>query len=380
MPGICYGVIDDEGFNGGIEDILDSLVDIGGLRFQHIPPEPYTKLFPVLQSSRVDGLIVDLRLDLRRPQVGQETLPKADYRGSSLAQEIRTRSIERGTERAALRVPIVLWSATSKLRNSFAEDSTSYDLFDRVYDKVDMLNDVERTAAELVALSNGYKRMRHLHPKGRSGLLDLLDADEFVQSSLEPVFGEQFQDRIQYPPHQYSQFIISEILEVPGLLIDEAHLAARLGVDRASHDWPALLKMLHSCAYEGIYCDGWARWWMPLVNRWWRKQVRALVPLRRANAAERLEVIRSTTKLKRLKAPQATRNSNTAYWFIDSVSQEPIAVSDAVRIRKPKPFSKIMRAFDYSWQDGFYISRQNVEDQTYKEFGFTLHPSAMLSA
>jgi hypothetical protein len=368
-----YGVIDDESIGDGLAEILEQLSEYEAIQFTHIIPRGFAQLFSSIQEARVDGLVIDLRLDLKSPVVDGQRLPRADYRGSSLAQEIRTRSTERGI----FSIPLVLWSAESKLRTSIADDSTSYDLFDRVYDKLGMLDNVEMVASELQSLASGYRVITRMKPRGRSGLLNLLGADDELQKYVDPILGDQFQDRIQYPPHQYAQFVINELLEVPGLLIDEELVAARLGIDIDSQDWPKLRDALQHCRYTGIFSSAWRRWWMPLLNDWWTGYAKAAIALRRAPAPDRLRIIRAATRLKRLRCVSPRRrHSDDTYWFVDAISKEPISIADAVRIRKPKTtYSKVLRSFDYPWQDGFFISRDNATSQSYKEYGYTVHPS-----
>jgi hypothetical protein len=74
------------------------------------------------KSQKLDGLILDLRLDQTVGQ-GQE---QADYRAGSLAQEIRTLA----TEGKISAFPIFLWSIDKNLSKSFNRDSSSQEIFD----------------------------------------------------------------------------------------------------------------------------------------------------------------------------------------------------------------------------------------------------------
>ena len=75
----------------------------------------------------VDGIIVDLRLE-EKPVNGKKHL----YRGTALAQELRTESSEDGSQ--SLDFPIILLSSETNLLK-YNSDYSSHDLFDLVLSK-----------------------------------------------------------------------------------------------------------------------------------------------------------------------------------------------------------------------------------------------------
>jgi CheY-like chemotaxis protein len=110
------------------------------------------------QLPQNDGVLIDLRLN----DIANSNGLNAQFRGSSVAQELRTLVKEKVI---ASDFPIVLISANNKIEESL--DKTSYDLFDYVINK----NNIEQpngiTFKEfrrlLITLSEGYKVLNKKH-------------------------------------------------------------------------------------------------------------------------------------------------------------------------------------------------------------------------
>ncbi len=119
----------DDGKPREIEPLLKTLQDRskGKITIERKRPAPFEDLVVTIRQADPDGLILDLRLDEEADPEGH----RARYRGTTLAQDLRTRMSE-GDIRS---IPIALWSIDWKLKNSFLRDDTVQDLFDQVYDK-----------------------------------------------------------------------------------------------------------------------------------------------------------------------------------------------------------------------------------------------------
>src|SRR6266487_2170695 len=102
-------------------------------------------------KNRLDGLIVDLRLDQSAPANTQPV----DYKAQQLASELRSLMAERKLRD----FPIALWSISQKFARSYDRDVMSHDLFDLVFDKERIQDQGGLIAQQLVSLSHGYARI-----------------------------------------------------------------------------------------------------------------------------------------------------------------------------------------------------------------------------
>ena len=78
------------------------------------------------------------------------------------------------------------------------------------------------------------------------------------------------ESELKRKPHEAVSFIIRELFDAPGLLIDEAVLAIRLGVDKArSNGWKRVKEHFRTAQYAGVAANGFRRWWIDLfLVRW----------------------------------------------------------------------------------------------------------------
>ena len=214
------------------------------LEIKHCPPLPYRDQLPWLAQETFDGLILDLRLDqFANWQEGSEG-DKAEYRATTLAQEIRTRATE---DHKVFQTPIILWSTDERLRASYTRDDTSHDLFDLKCVKADISDDAgkaEAIASQLTSLALGYREIVKVRSRkrGRGSQLHRFLGFEKLPEFLDARILSYFEGRpTPLPAHEYARFILRDLLSAPGPLISEPVLAARLGIDKeASEDWHKL--------------------------------------------------------------------------------------------------------------------------------------------
>lgn len=90
-------------------------------------PKKFDGQVEELKTFDFDGLILDLLLH----QTANEQGERANYRGTTLAQHLRTL----GTEGTLKEFPIVLWSDAYKLDKAYNSDASAHDLFDMTYRK-----------------------------------------------------------------------------------------------------------------------------------------------------------------------------------------------------------------------------------------------------
>jgi hypothetical protein len=292
------------------------------LAIEHLPPLSYDKQIRLLQTEEYDGLILDLRLDQNSNWQDDTDKTKAMYRAATLAQEMRTRAAEGGKD-----FPIILWSTDEKLRKSYLKDDTSHDLFDLKCVKSDIedTNLAKEIAVQLVSLAEGYKSIS----KSKK-IRQLLAFEE--SSFLDPRILAYLEELLQRhaPPHEYARFVLKDLLDTSGPLIDERTSAARLGVDMGkSKDWPTLLGKLKKSTYQGVFKEGWPRWWAYYIEEWWDALSKDMPPLRSTPAAERVARLQKKFRLKELtKAEPIRPDYSQAYWTICQATQRPLDPRD----------------------------------------------------
>ncbi|MFX0137218.1 MAG: hypothetical protein ACFFDN_26500, partial [Candidatus Hodarchaeota archaeon] len=255
--------------------------------------EQVNELVKELIHSNFNGLILDWRLDLLPVMEGRTV----QYRASSIAQEIRTRA----SEKDILEVPIVLLSASDKLRQSYDRDESSHDIFDKIYIKEAVADNAKQISTELITLVEGYRRISYARKK-KYPFYKILKLEKKYQDTLDLRLQEIFPEEELKPSHKYAQFIIKEMIEVPGPLIDEFILAARLGIDiEKSNDWETLkVNAFDSFSYKGPFSKAWSRWWSILLEKWWETLKGGSEPLPFLNSSERIEILKENTNCRKL--------------------------------------------------------------------------------
>lgn len=331
------------------------------LKIELHSPKPYRTQISMLAQDAFDGLILDLRLD-QRVDWESEDGERADYRATTLAQEIRTRA----TEGNFSECPLVLWSTDQRLKLSYNRDDTSHDLFDLKCVKSDFLDDniASQIAQRLVSLASGYKQIVEIRSSNRRSKFQFYRFLGFQEepSFIDPRILSRFEHQEgPIPAHEYARFIINYVLEPTGPLINEDILAARLGIDiKASSDFPKLQgKFLEVAAYTGPFSDGWPRWWAYLIEDWWRTLETNMPPLRKISASARVSLLKKATKLKKLTAAiPMLEGYSDKFWTICQVKKTPLDPKDGFILQVP----------DFKlWQDKPYVSLEAAMDGSMEE-------------
>lgn len=284
-------------------------------------------------ETSMNGLILDLRLD----DFPNEETKYADFRGTSLAQEIRTRQ----KENTLKSFPIILFSANDKLEQSL--ENSGKDLFDICIDKSKVNADTFTIITpRLVSLAEGYIFLKDNKDVPSILNIDVDLIDERLVSELTQLLGN--------PTHIISQFIIYELIEKQGLLITEQVLAARLGIDaESSQDWDKIKDSLSSIKYNGVFCEGWQRWWMPLIEKWWSDTVQAKTYLRSTPAIDRVEAIKKALMFENLQpAKRIDKADSDEFWIVCKGYDRPLDPVDGLLIEGQEKL--------YPWQEPEYVS------------------------
>lgn len=293
-----------------------------------------------------DGLILDLKLD----DLPNDNNIRAAFRGTSLAQEIRTRQ----KEGVLKPFPIILFSANDQIEKAL--EKSGIDLFDVFIDK-SKVNDTifSEYNSQFIDLSNGYVLLSDPSIKAD-------DVFKINECDLDSRFLSEYDEIKKSPVHIQSRFILTELLCKQGLLVDESILAARLGIDKKrSEDWDKLLENISSTKYNGVFSHGWSRWWMHLIEQWWDENNKSNAFLRSMSANERVEEIKQFTHLTQLKVAEKIAKSNSdAFWTICKAYNYPLDPIDGLLIQGQDNL--------YSWQEPEYVSveaalnRKNIDN------------------
>lgn len=340
---VKYIYIDDtkekveQGTINGIQDGGDIEVTF---RFPKNWDEQIAELINLLPDHQ--GVILDLRLNDKADDKGYV----AKYRGSSIAQELRTLAKENLSVKSDF--PIVLISANEVMEQSL--DKTSLDLFDECISKNDLGNELKGISYAhfktiLLCLAEGYDFLNRTEKK--------LGAILGIQEEVIPDFRfiEKFSELCDMGiVHVIARFVYKQVLDRPTFLINEKYLSARLGVDMQSEDWPELVKThLSDAAYTGVFSNYRHRWWMPRIEAFWREKVGDEFNLRNTPAQKKVELLIEKTGLKRLsplKIADKSRSDN--FWVVCKATNVPLDTIDGFTISG--------REAIFPWQEPEYIS------------------------
>lgn len=348
-----YLCIDDEA-GDRLEPIMEPLRR-NGVDVRLRRPVPFDKEVTTILSSNAAGLLLDLRLDDLPDRKGT----RVKYHALSLAQELRTRM----TEGDLRPLPIVLWSVERKFRKSYSNDTTAHDLFDLVISKSQVAEAPRPIARQLLALAADYPLLYTARAKTVAFWGRILGLSTIARGQLDPRIGSGLGSRA--PAHEYARYVIRELLERPGPLVDEALLAARLGVSLSSVDWGATKKHLDSAKYAGVFSSGWLRWWWPAVEQILR-QTSPEAPFRGLPAVDRVGILKAQWDIDHIEPPEVVpASTGTRYWHVCRVTNKPLDPVDAVAIesgdRKP-------------WQDTMYVSIDSALSRRAGAKGLRIHP------
>lgn len=313
-------------------------------------PSLYNENFGALirDWDNYDGFIIDWRLDMIVLE-GSKSL--YSYRGGTITQELRSRIAEKEIEDK----PIVLWS-TEEILNVSLGSGTAQDLFDLKFYKEDIAEYPEVVNSELKSIVRGYSIIDI--PINAKKLLeaDEINLDIRLINELEKMKTS----------HKVTQLVLKNLIERPGLLIDENRLAAKMGIDiEESTDWNELLALLPSeSKYSGPFSDGWPRWWKKGIDNWWRSLDSKNRSLSSMKAEDRVEKIKMLLNLEKIvPAKPLLPYYQSTFTTICEFTKKPLDPIDGVIIDEPEP---------EPWQDRRYIS---IEVALRRESDFRPHPT-----
>lgn len=330
--------------NFPIEDKLD--IDV------IVPTEKISGILELLKNY--DGLIVDQQLD-EDPIINGT---QCDFLGSTLAAQIRAKENEVFLTGKDISIPIILYSANENAPKTFVGlelDFFDFMIFKLEFDYQDFKNKIPIYQAQMISLVNGYNKLKEVTSISDSLYINNLDI-------IDSRFIFELKRRENHTAHSKASFILNELIIKQGILIDEDILAVRLGIDKneSTEGWVKVRDSLKDFGveYQGVFSDGWPRWWMPMVDEWWYSLIDNDTYIRFYNAEERAKII--SEKLGGIQLVPAKAKSrysiHNEYWTICDISKEPLDIEDGLLLPGQEDL--------YPWQDAKYVSIQNALDES----------------
>jgi hypothetical protein len=280
--------------------------------------------FLIENQNKFDGLLLDWNL------TGKNDLGvKANFNIEALAQQIRRLVIEKTKLKKDF--PIVLCSANYRFKDVFSKELTSHDLFDKIFEKDDFDKNQSEIIRKLEDLAQGYIKIGNAKNideilKTVFGNIEIKEIDYRVLSSMRSLI------KGGKPSHEISRFMLSKVINKNGVLIDKYLLAARLGVDILTEggldEWNLLLEKLKETKFNGVFSNGWERWWMNKLNIWWESKFDCL--LGSLNGPKRVKLLNEKFKLNLKCANLAPKSKSEYFWTVCKESHCPIAYEDGI--------------------------------------------------
>lgn len=311
------------------------------------PTEKRLHLINQIVSDSYDGLIIDQQL-YEKKIVNNDKEYNADYTGSSLSFDVRSeQKLKTISGETDYSIPIVLYSAGQNVPDII--NSAGRELFDYVIYKgsqnfSEFSNNIPLYQQILFSLGRGYKTLKETKEvKMIFALDDLSDLDSrFIES-----FCIYQKDMVSVQ----ARFIINELIIKQGILIDEDILAVRLGIDKKSEGWDKVKESLRgfNAEYKGVFHEGWSRWWMPIVEKWWYKQIDEDEYIGSYSSANRAKLISEKLNIKLDRVTTSSKFSvHENYWTICDFTKEPLDIEDGLLLPEQNNL--------FPWQDAKYVS------------------------
>ena len=311
------------------QDTKSRQKDLEGLGFEvfiHKPTNDFKEI-EIKVKNGINALILDYKLTEGKGQ-------QACFDAPTVAQFVRTLHVK-----DTLDIPIILMSNQEIYTNSYKKDFTSQDLFDFTITKQEFTANKFEFGYKLKSFIDAYFKIK----SDKNLSLSLGLKKETKLHSRVALSSMKSQNNV----HKLSTLIYEDIISSIGLVIGEEVLAARLGIAIDTPGWKNVLESLKETKYTGVFSDIKNRWWMEKVNEWWKEKISDNIPIRRLNAEERVELIKSKLELEELTVASKTENSHSNnFWTICKHSKKPLDPFDGVEILK-----------DYlPWQEKQYLS------------------------
>jgi hypothetical protein len=349
-----YIYIDDEN-DGSITSLINGFNDTGLIEVHQLSIEKGLS-FSVLESlikSKItdesyDGLLIDLRLDGEGPN-------QLEYSAISISSELRTICARNELKS----FPIILCSTLDKIKETYKSDKTSHDLFDYTFRKSEKPN-YERFSIKLKALAEGYKGL----PCDANSLNTIFKRDDL--KNLDQRIFERFYNQDIIVPYDFAHFIVKTLFHSTNPLIKETILAARLGVniEASGENWTVLLSKFEDCKFNGVFSNGWNRWWADLSNTKLKEISGKNFSFLKAD--ERVTILKEVFGVNGIVAATPIKlNVSSEFWTICEATKRPLDPMEGIKVR----LSHELKA----WQEPKYISLYAILERLGAEKGIEPH-------
>lgn len=349
-----YLYIDDEN-DASVDSIKDGFNDVGNIEVELYPLQN-TRNFEDLRNSlftlEFDGLILDLRLDGDGPN-------KVGFSAPTLAQDLRTTQARKEIKS----FPIILCSTLTNIRETYSVDKSSHDLFDYKFEK-SATPDYDKFSQKLYSLAKWYEWLNK-----ENKAINVVLNRESLKDIDSRIYEKFLIDETPFVANDYAKFIINQLFHHSGALIKERTLAARLGVDiEKSKDWDRLKEIFSEACYNGLFSDGWKRWWSDILIKEFKKMSDGL-HLSSLNAKQRVDILIKKTGLKDLiPAEPIELCVSTEFWTICEGHKKPLDPLEGLLVYEKSEIKP--------WQENKYISFHAAEvERIGRDRGLIPHPS-----
>jgi len=320
------------------------------------------KEFILKELPKYDGILMDLRTDMVEDKNGTFS----DFTGAVWGQHIRD-LVTIGDD-LKKDIPIVLFSHEAKLREVYFKDMTSNNIFDRfltknILDNGDDEKKINKVIKKLISLAKGYQKISTEKDFNNLLKIDTINLDSRIFSRFIKPDGTSNKN---IPIHEYAQMILKDLIYAKGVLINEKYLASRLGIDKNnSEDWERVKERFEEAKYNGVFADGWDRWWMFKIDNIFEEISDTYLSY--LDAKERVAILKEKLNLESLNFSQPIEeNYSYDYWTVCKALAKPLDPMEGFRVystSEPKP-----------WQEYEYVSIfALLNPQTLKDKDIKIH-------
>lgn len=303
-----------------------------------------------ITDDNFDGLLIDLRLDGEGPN-------QLQYSAISISSELRA-ICARNDIRS---FPIILCSTLEKIKETYKSDKTSHDLFDYTFRKSES-PDYYKFSRKLKALADGYKEL----PFDANTINQIFKRDDL--QDLDQRIFERFYNQDVIVPYDFAHFTVKTLFHSTNPLIKETLLAARLGVniEASGENWTELLSKFEDCKYNGLFSEGWNRWWADLLKIKLKDISGKNFSFLKAD--ERVTILKETFGIEGIVAAEPIElNSSSEFWTICEATKCPLDPLEGFKIKLAHELK--------AWQEPKYISLYATLERLGNEKGIEPHYS-----
>ena len=229
----------------------------GVLKFEYMEVHEVTEQARLIRAA--DPLVA--ALDYRLDEVVTHVDLTHSYKGSTLAQQLR----DKATAEPQTDFSVVLVSNERKLKQLYAPDKTAHDLFDKVYAKEEIGKRRNGIRAELTSLAAAYRALRGATPPYDPVTVFAAGDEDHDQLDVQEL-------RVAFEhaaaPHIVVRFVLRNLIERTGILLDDHDVAALLGIAQSGMGIVICKLAEAGTTYNGILSAGWPRWWTHRVEAW----------------------------------------------------------------------------------------------------------------